>query len=265
MAGSEMKYVGVDGCKIGWFSVGLDDGAGFKVKVFPSFSKLTDYYSDAKLILVDMPIGFDSEGKVRACDTEARKKLGRPRSSSIFPVPSRRLLEEVGEIDSNLKYRDRYAKAKQLSKRIDGKGLASQSYAITPKMIEVDAVVRNYDNVKHPDVREVHPEVCFWALNPHGATQNSKKTKEGLDERIGILKRYEIYENQVDNIRQNARTKYPHKSKVGEDDILDALALAITAKLGCGESECEIRTLPTDPPKDKKCLPMEMVYVRPKS
>ena len=259
MAEGEIKYVGVDGCKIGWFSVGLGDEDCFEVEVFPSFNKLTAYYSDAKLILVDMPIGFESEGKVRACDTEARKKLGRPRSSSIFPVPSRRLLEEVGEIDSNLKYRDRYAKANQLSKRIDGKGLASQSYAITPKMIEVDAVMRACDNGKRPDVREVHPEVCFWALNPHGATQDSKKTKEGSDERVAILGQYQ---NQVDSIRKDARTKYPYKTKVGDDDILDALVAAITAKIACIEPS-RTRTFPESPPTDSKGLLMEMVYVEP--
>lgn len=42
------------------------------------------------------------------------------------------------------------------------------------------------------------------------------------------------------------------------DDLLDALALAVTA----GASPNELRTLPADPPEDHEGLPMQMVYRR---
>lgn len=50
--------------------------------------------------------------------------------------------------------------------------------------------------------------------------------------------------------------------KVARDDILDALAAAVTAKLGLGcPDNYQLRTLPECPPRDCKDLRMEMVYV----
>ena len=57
MAGSRMKYVWVDGSTGGWFSVGLDDGDGFCVKKHEKFEDVVKFYTNACLILVDMPIG----------------------------------------------------------------------------------------------------------------------------------------------------------------------------------------------------------------
>ena len=42
-----------------------------------------------------------------------------------------------------------------------------------------------------PTVREVHPEVCFWALNNRQPMADSKKTKDGIKQRLDVLKRHE--------------------------------------------------------------------------
>jgi predicted RNase H-like nuclease len=47
-----------------------------------------------------------------------------------------------------------------------------------------------------------------------------------------------------------------HRRDLARDDILDALALAVSAR----RSIKSIRTIPPDPPRDEKGLPMEMVY-----
>ena len=62
------EIVGVDGCKGGWFSVGIDRTGGFEMKLFCSFRKLLDYYGGAKLILVDIPIGLPEGKDGRDCD-----------------------------------------------------------------------------------------------------------------------------------------------------------------------------------------------------
>ena len=62
MTKSKSKYVGVDGCPCGWVSIGLDDNGGYEVKGFMEFKDLVDYYSDASLILVDVPIGLVENG-----------------------------------------------------------------------------------------------------------------------------------------------------------------------------------------------------------
>ena len=48
--------------------------------------------------------------------------------------------------------------------------------------------------------------------------------------------------------------------RAAEDDILDALVLAVTAYRGCGR----LQTFPNQPPKDAKGLTMEMVYYTPR-
>ena len=88
-------FVGVDGCKGGWFSVGIDRTGGFETKVFCSFRKLLGYYMDAKLILVDIPIGLPERKGGRDCDRAARRLLGRPRGSSVFPTPSRQAVQQA--------------------------------------------------------------------------------------------------------------------------------------------------------------------------
>ena len=46
---TKSEFVGVDGCRSGWFSVGFDGNGCYELKVFPAFSELLGYYRDAKL------------------------------------------------------------------------------------------------------------------------------------------------------------------------------------------------------------------------
>ena len=88
--------------------------------------------------------------------------------------------------------------------------------------------------------------------------RSKKKTRDGEDERLRVLQginpqTQEIYDSAID--------EYLRK-QVARDDILDALAAAVTAKLGMGcPDNYQLRTLPECPPGDCKGLPMEMVYV----
>ena len=95
MTMSKSKFVGVDGCKGGWFSVGLDNCDGYEVQVFKTFDELLAHYAEACLVLVDIPIGLPQGGEGRDCDPEARKLLGRPRGSSVFPTPTRQTVVQA--------------------------------------------------------------------------------------------------------------------------------------------------------------------------
>ena len=64
------EFVGVDGCPSGWFSVGFDSEGCYELKVFPAFSELLDYYHDANLVLVDIPIGLPEGPGGRECDPQ---------------------------------------------------------------------------------------------------------------------------------------------------------------------------------------------------
>ena len=83
------KFVGVDGCKYGWISVGLNEDAGFDIELFSDFKQLLSHFDAAQLILVDIPIGLSEGPERRICDGNARSLLGNPRGSSVFTTPSR--------------------------------------------------------------------------------------------------------------------------------------------------------------------------------
>ena len=127
---SNAKFVGVDGCKAGWFSVGLRDGGRCELEVFGAFASLVRHFSSAALILVDIPIGLRDSGPAeRQCDKAARRVVG-PRRSSVFPVPVRQALNEATWEDAN-----------RVNRRIRGKGLPKQTWAIVPKIAEVDSLL----------------------------------------------------------------------------------------------------------------------------
>ena len=102
-------------------------------------------------------------------------------------------------------------------------------------------------------IREVHPEICFWAFAGKKAMPHNKKKPEGRKERLTLLK--ECYPKKTKEIFENALCKFPRKV-VAKDDILDTLVAALTAR---GDPS-ELESFPDKPQCDKKGLPMEMVY-----
>ena len=242
------SFVGVDGCKGGWFSVGLDRD-GFEAKVFCTFRELLDYYASAKLILVDIPIGLPEGEGGRDCDREARKMLGRPRGSSVFPTPTRQTVQQATREPGD------YRAACNIERGIigRGKGISKQTFAIAPKIAEVDEAIRARGPGVEPVVREIHPELLFCVLNYGKPMKSPKKRKNGRAERLSVLRRVEP---QAQVICDTAWDEFASKKKVARDDILDALAAAVIAY----HHHDRLRTLPECPPKDPKGLPMEIVY-----
>ena len=245
-----MRFVGVDSCRGGWFSVGLDQN-GYDFGIFRGFAELLAYYKDAELILVDIPIGLPEGPGGRKCDSEAKRKLGYPRKLSVIPTPTRLTAYVAAEPPPNIQL------ARDVERQISGKGLSSQSFAIAPKIAEVDEALLSSDRKAKPEVREAHPELCFWALNGGQPMESKKKGKEGEEERLDVLRKILPPAN-IDDIYTDACSKFCGKN-VAKDDILDALAAAVTAWKGFGH----LQTAPDNPPQDSKGLPMEMVYWRP--
>ncbi len=244
------EFVGVDGCRSGWFSVGFDSQGCYELKVFPAFSELLDYYRDAKIVLVDIPIGLMEGPGGRECDQEARKLLKR-RSSSVFTAPTRQTVEQVAK-SSEDKRKAAYGAANENERRIANRGISWQAFEIAKKMHEVEELLKRRNPNATPKVREVHPEVCFWALNQGKAMTHRKKVKEGREGRIGVL---ECLEPRTKVIYKQALNEFRRK-RVARDDILDALVAAVTARLGHGR----LKTIPESPTRDCKGLQMEMVY-----
>ncbi len=233
-----MNFVGVDGCPRGWFAVSIDEDDHYEINIFDHIETLWQQYKKSALILIDIPIGLP-HWKRRFCDVEARKILGK-RGSSVFPAPSR---EAIHQPD--------YESACKVNQKILGKKLSIQAWNICPKIKQMDDLMNNNEEARK-QIRESHPEVCFWALAGGTAMIYNKKTEPGFQERFSLLKNVmKMTEQIVNEAVQTFRRK-----DVAKDDILDALALAITA---ASPSET-LRTIPEKPEMDVKNLPMEILY-----
>ena len=200
-----MFVAGVDGCRAGWVA--------FKVEV-PSLTTSVDLVDLPKLLssrpndllslAIDIPIGLPDCS--RTCDKAARKLLGQPRGSSVFAAPCRAALAAKSHAD-----------ATAINCRRTSRGLSQQAWGIALKIKQVDDAIT-------PDCQqwafEVHPEVCFWALNQRRSMAHNKKTKDGVSERVALLRGVfpEIERHLVNR---------PHR--VGVDDLLDAAVAAWSA------------------------------------
>jgi predicted RNase H-like nuclease len=246
--------VGVDGCTNGWLAISLAGGEATG-SLFTDISALADAYPTASLVLIDIPIGLWEEGpRPRRCDLEARRLLTYPRSLSVFPVPLRPSLAAATR-----------AAADRLNRQAGGLGISCQTFAISPKIAEVDDFLRSRrERTRHPPpVRECHPELCLWALNGGRSMYFAKKTQPGHDERTTVLRTFlGNFDHQLARLREQlgaARRRIndarPNGPKVDyhRDDLLDALVLAITA-------ERSPIPIPETPDLDLHGLPMEILY-----
>jgi predicted RNase H-like nuclease len=161
---------------------------------------------DLVAVAVDIPIGLAASGP-RACDAEARRRLG-PRRSSVFPAPVRAVLATRT-----------YEEACAVSREVSGKALSKQLYNIVAKIREVDAV-------QSPDLQrrlvEASPELSLAVMHGDAPMQHSKRTAAGRAERIAVL-----HEHLGVDVPALLEARAPGAPP---DDVLDALALAWTAR-----------------------------------
>ena len=238
-----MKYVGIDGCRAGWFYIGMNEGDAWEAGVFETISGISTFLPEPHLILIDIPIGLKGVDRLesqRCCDKEARAVLRPSRSSSVFPVPSRVALAATT-----------YQQACEFNKAAINRRLSKQTWAIMPKIKEADDFLQENPSAQQR-IREMHPEVCFWALNNGFAMEHNKKKMEGFYERKMVLSRIC---KETDTIIHHALNHFPRR-EVAKDDILDAFVGVVTAKY---YYNC-LATLPATPEFDEMNLPMEVVF-----
>jgi len=241
------EVAGVDGCKAGWF-VAISEAAKdqpapdscweFELKrvfVSATFAHVLAETAGCESVCVDIPIGLSNGSAPRQCDVQARRLLGPGRASSVFPAPIRACLSATD-----------YSTANTASRQVSGKGITRQSFAILPKIREVDELM---DPFVQRRVREIHPEICFWALAGGSPMQKNKKTVPGQAERRRLLQK--VFPN-LDDVLASA----PVRGYV-LDDAYDAAVAAWTAGQ---EVVVKAASLPKDPPLDDRGLRMEMVY-----
>jgi predicted RNase H-like nuclease len=227
-----MFAAGVDGCRAGWVSFKVEvSSLGTSVELVELPSLLRNRPTDLACLGIDIPIGL-LDGS-RACDLAARKLLRQPRGSSVFPSPCRAAVQAAT-----------YEEASAVNRQRTGRGLSQQAWGIAPKIKQVDDTIT-------PDCQqwafEVHPEVCFWALNQRRPMTHRKKTKDGAAERIAVLGAV------FPDIERHLAER---PTRVGADDLLDAAAAAWTAlKWHKGRADCVC-----PPERDEKGLAVAIYY-----
>ena len=241
---------GVDGCPAGWFYVALDAAGAWCCGVVDRLRDIVEQADAADRVCVDIPIGLPDKSRPepRACDREARAKLG-PRSSSVFSVPTREAL--VDDIDEARNRNKEATAARTAGKK--GISLTGQTFSIIPKIRDADELLRESEKARRI-ILEVHPELCFWALNDRTAMQHNKKASAGR----GRCERLEVLETCWPGAKAAAdeiRRLFRHKD-VAWDDIVDAMAAAATGRAN------PLNSLPAQPPVDSTGLPMQMVWAR---
>jgi predicted RNase H-like nuclease len=167
--------------------------------------------------------------------------LGRPRASSVFTPPLRPSLAYATREEASVRNFD-----------LCRKKIGVQTWGIAPKIREVDQFLRANREARRK-IREVHPELLFWSLNGKRAMSHNKKKREGFEERLAVLERHftrarDLVDEALSEFRRN---------QVAKDDILDALAAAVTGLRGRGG----LTSIPECPERDEHQLPMEMVYL----
>jgi predicted RNase H-like nuclease len=211
--------VGVDGTHEGWVAVCLAEGRFARAELFKNFRELVRAFSRAAIVAVDIPVAAPARGR-RPADEAARKLLGRL-ASSVFITPPREALQEPT-----------FNAAQRTAQRLGGV-VTQQSYALRHKIEEVEEVARS-----DPRLREVHPEVSFWAMNGRTPLAYRKRTWNGLVTRLSLLRKHGI--------------ELPETPlQVGDaapDDVLDAAAAAWSAWRCARGWAC---SLPHSPPVDE--------------
>jgi len=188
-----------------------------------------------RVVAVDVPIGLLGRG-ARDCDVEARRLLG-VRRSSVFPAPIRPILTATSQ-----------AEASRIRYRVEGKRVSIQTWAIVPKIVEVDRFLRA-DTMRREIVREVHPEVSFFFLNGERPMSTAKRKADGQAERLSLLRRW---------FGEAIGHALAERERLGckADDIVDALvALWSAERIDCGAA----LSIPVRPPLDAYGLRMEMM------
>lgn len=240
--GATRRVWGIDGCPAGWIGVCVDlndPGGSPRTAIFKGFDQVLEESGRSDVIAIDVPIGLVSSGR-RECDQEARKRLGKFQRC-VFDAPIRPVLGLDSPKEALSKLRELNGAEATLNPR---------AFGFWKRVAEVDSAfagrVRNF--------HEVHPELCFWAMNDKRLLRYPKRSPAGFIERLTLLSSGFIGCKSLLDL-----FKRIDSAKVAVDDILDACAAAWTARrIAEGKADC----IPPKPgvAPDVRGLRMEMWF-----
>ena len=202
----------LDGAPGGWVACTIQNDQ----PILTFYSDLSDdslYSFD--YIFIDMPVHLPTKisNYPRQSDIQAKKYLSRFHSS-VFYAPLKQWLNmHYDKINVEC---DSHQKPK----------LSKQSFHLFTKIIEVQELSNNYPNV----VLEIHPELLIHYFI--GASKQSKKSREGVVQRLDILQQVccsQLTVHDLDNSRSQLRQEFS-ATRVGLDDMVDALFVSYVIK-----------------------------------
>ncbi|MGW2095934.1 DUF429 domain-containing protein [Promicromonospora sukumoe] len=198
-----VRVLGVDVAKKYWVAVASDLRA-YADLTFTGVLAAADADGPVEVVGVDIPIGMPDGAGYRRADVLARHAVG-PRWPSVFMTAPRGVLSAPT-----------YDAARTESRRTTGKGLSRQAWALGPRVLEVDEVVRSVGR----RIVEVHPELSFATLAGRHLLA-PKSTWAGLEDRRALLA----------GAGFTLSADLGRAGQVsGPDDVLDAAAACWTAR-----------------------------------
>ena len=231
----ECFVVGIDWMKPYWLAVEIQSGE-ISVQKLKHIEEINDRYENAEALLIDIPIGLpeNNEDASLRPDMQARAYIQGARKSSIFNVLYRQIV-----------HAETTEQAWELNRELNAK-MAIVGDALRPMIRQVDNFLAENPQWTNR-LMESHPEVAFQRLNHGKGLQHSKHKEAGIAERVAILRSHGI--DPVPLFAEFTAKQY--------EDVLDALCLAVSAKLGC---ENGFQTIPENPICDSRGLKMQMVF-----
>jgi len=176
--GSPMPYellAGVVPCPGGWL---VASGKLVGINLFPQapqvvarLREVLDAVPEYTVIALAAPVGlpdWPSRGG-RACDREARRLLGWPRSGAVRSAPCRLVVDT----------RSRLSAVANNGGRLD-----VVSMRLLPRIKEVASEIQSH---RQRTVYEAHPALSFFQLNGDKPLTTAKRTVDGIAERRRLL------------------------------------------------------------------------------
>lgn len=235
--------IGIDGCRKGWVAAEISAEFRFRLMFYETLEAcFRGRLQKLHYALIDIPIGLRTRGsEERLCEPLARRRL-LSRKSSVFPVPVRAAVYETRGAEA----------ASRVNFRLSGKKISRQTWNLCPKIREADQFLLKHFSLRKR-VAESHPELCFAALNGGKPMTCSKKDPRGRAQRLRLLEKFWP-------TVKTQWTDYPQRfpGTACLDDLLDAAVLALNARKIFKEGKK--LTLPENPERDEKGLPMQMVF-----
>lgn len=233
---------GADAFRDGWMVVLRRPETGeVRRRTVSNLEALLALSEEPTVVGLDMIVGLPDRAQPggRRCDREARDLLGTPRSRSVFSPPAHDALSATNYEEAQRRTR---------ASGPDAPGLSRQTYHLFPRL---RTVADQVTPALQDRIREVHPELSFYAMNDDTPLAESKHTDEGRAARVDLLGAHGFSDVE-------AAIETLSSGSLGADDVLDAHAACWTARrIHSGMAE---RCPPRDEtaPRNSRGLRMEI-------